>query len=86
MWGYFVRVGHPGSHIRNVQSADGRSQVMYRLGEQCLREWHGMRGYGKGSRSRSQNVGVSPSRRRLVSTASSRSIHTFLGSKTGDSV
>lgn len=86
MGGDSVRVGHPGSHIRNVQSTDGRSQVMYRLGEQCLREWHGMRGYGKGSRSRSQNVGVSPSQQRLVSTASSRSIHTLLANETGDSV
>lgn len=47
--GNFVRVGRPGSHIHNAQSTDGRSRVMYKLGEQCLRGWHGMRGYGKGS-------------------------------------
>lgn len=70
MRGDFVRVGRPGSHIRNAQSTDGRSQVMYRLGEQYLRGWHGMRGYGKASQSRFQNVGVSPSRQRLVSTTS----------------
>lgn len=49
MVGDSVRVGHPGSHFRNVQSTDGRSQVMYRLGEQCLREWQGMRGYEEGN-------------------------------------